>query len=189
MITWILLGLAPVAIIGFCLWQVVAANNRVVALDARCKTAFADIDVQLKRRADLIPGLVECVRGFAGHEAKILEEVVDARKASLTATPEGRQQAEAAVGRKVTTVFTLAEKYPELAASSHFRELRQELGATADRIAAARRFLNLAVEEYNATLGQFPANLVGARRRLSERRPYDLGVERMIVDEPVAVSF
>jgi LemA protein len=177
------------ALVALALWVVIATLNRLASLDARCKTAFAGIDVYLKRRSDLIPGLVECVRGFAAHEASILGEVTEARKASVQTAPEARQTLEAALGREVGTILSLAEKYPDLAASPHFRELRQELVATEERIAAARRFFNLAVEEYNATLARFPGNLVAARRRLAERRPFDLGIERMVLDEPAAIRF
>jgi LemA protein len=189
MSTMLLVSLALTALVGLVAWIMIATGNRLAALDARCKTAYADIDVHLKRRADLIPGLVECVRGFAAHEAGILGEVVEARKVSLQTVPEAREQVEAALGRKVGSVLSLAEKYPDLAASMHFRELRQELVATEERLSASRRFFNLAVGEFNATLGQFPASLVAARRRFAERRPFDLGVERMMLDEPAAIRF
>lgn len=181
--------LVLIAAFGAALWLLVSAGNRLVALDARCKTAFAGIDVHLKRRADLIPGLIECVKGFAEHETAILGEVTEARKSSLQSSPEARQQAETLLGRKVGVVISLAEKYPELAASPHFRELRAELVNTEERIAAARSFFNLAVEEYNVTLAQFPGHLVGARRNLAERKPFDLGVERVVMDEAVAIRF
>jgi LemA protein len=181
--------LALAALGGLAAWMFLSATSRLAALDARCKTAYADIDAQLKRRADLIPGLVECVRGFATHEATILGEVIEARTASLQTAPGAAQEAAAALGRKVGVVFSLAEKYPDLAASPHFRELRQQLVLTEERITAARRFFNLAVEEYNATLARFPVSLVAARRRLSQRRPYDLGIERIMLDEPVAIRF
>ncbi len=170
-------------------WIAVTTSNRLISLDARCKTAHADIDVHLKRRADLIPGLVECVRGFAAHEAGILADVTQARKVSLQMAPDARDQTEAALGRTVGTVLSLAEKYPDMAASPHFRELRHELVQTEERITASRRFFNLAVEEYNATLARFPGSLVAGRRRLAERRPFDLGVERMVLDEPAAIRF
>ena len=185
----VIILLAVAAVPAVAAWIMVTTGNRLVSLDARCKTAHADIDVHLKRRADLIPGLVECVRGFAAHEAGILGDVTEARKVSLQMAPEAREQTEAALGRKVGSVLSLAEKYPDMAASPHFRELRQELVATEERITASRRFFNLAVEEYNATLARFPGSLVAARRRLAERRPFDLGVERMVLDEPAAIRF
>jgi LemA protein len=187
LIVWVLAAL--IVLIAIPIWVVVVAGNRLVSLDARCKTAYADIDVHLKRRHDLIPGLVECVRGFAAHETAILNAVVEARQASLHTVPEARQQVEAAFGREVGTVLSLAEKYPDLAASAHFRDLRQQLVTTEERIAASRRFFNLAVEEYNATMARFPGSLIAARRRLAERRPFDLGIERMMLDEPAAIRF
>jgi len=187
--TIVLILLALIVFVALAAWAVIGASNRLASLDARCKTAFADIDVHLKRRHDLIPGLVECVRGFATHEANILGEVVEARKASLQTASEDREAIEAALGREVGTVLSLGEKYPDLAASAHFRDLRFQLIATEERIAASRRFFNLAVGEYNATLARFPANLVAARRRFAERRPFDLGIERLVLDEPVAIRF
>ncbi len=178
-----------VAAIGAALSLLLSSSNRLLALDGRCKTAFADIDVHLKRRADLIPGLVECVKGFAAHETTILLEVTEARKSSLQSASEARRQAETVLGDKVGAVFSLAEKYPDLAASPHFRDLRAQLVDTEERIAAARRFFNLAVEEYNTTLAQFPGSLVAARKNLGERKPFDLGVERVLMDEAVAVRF
>jgi LemA protein len=185
----LLIILSFIALLALAAWVVIATGNRLASLDARCKTAYADIDVHMKRRHDLIPGLAECVRGFAAHEAGILGEVAEARKASVQTMPEAREAAEEALGRKVGMVLSLGEKYPELAASPHFRELRMELIATGERIAASRRFFNLAVGEYNATRARFPGSLVAARRRLAERRPFDLGIERLVLDEPVAIRF
>jgi LemA protein len=185
----LLIGLFFVGVAALAGWVFITTGNRLASLAARCETAFADIDVHLKRRYDLIPGLTECVRGFAAHEAHILGEVVEARKASLATAPEARQQVEATLGRRVGAVLSIAEKYPDLAASPHFRELRQELVATEERITAARRFYNLAIGEYNATLARFPGSLVAASRRLAERRPYDLGSERIVLDEPAAIHF
>ncbi len=189
MYTVLLFLLVPMALVAVAARVIIATGNRLAALDARCKTAFADIDVHLKRRHDLIPGLAECVRGFAEHEADIIHDVTEARKVSLQTAPEAREQVEAALGRKVGSVLSLAEKYPDIAASAHFRELRQQLVATEERITASRRFFNLAVGEYNATLAQFPTNIVAGRRRWTERRPFDLGIERMVLDEPAAFRF
>jgi len=169
------------------LWMI---YNRLVALDERCKTAFADIDVLIKHRHSLIPGLVETVRGFAGHESSVLIEVTRARAAALQAArPEMRLEAEAQVGQSITSLFALVEKYPDLQASPHFRDLRVALTDTENRITASRRFYNLAVNELNASLRQFPGNLVAGISHIGRRQVFDLGVERILLDDPVAIRF
>ena len=169
---------------------VLLTYNRLMALDQRCDTAFADVDVQLKHRHNLIPGLVETVRGFAGHERGVLEEVTRARAGALQASgPDMRLNAEAQLGQSINTVLSVVEKYPDLQASGHFRELRMELTDAENRITAARRYYNLAVDEYNATLRQFPGNAIGPTVRLSRRKSFDIGIERVLLDEPVAIRF
>jgi LemA protein len=164
--------------------------NRIMALDGRCETAFADIDVHLKHRHNLIPGLVETVRGFAKHESKAIERVSSARAAALkAASPEMRLEAEQQLGQSINAVLNIAESYPDLKASSHFRELSLQLADAENRVTASRRFYNLAVEEYNIAIRQFPGSRIAHYRRLSARRPYDLGIERVILDEPVAIRF
>lgn len=176
-----------VASAGLVAWL---THNRLMALDERCNTAFADIDVQLKHRHSLIPGLVETVRAFAGHERELLTEVTRARANALRASgPEMRLEAETQVGQSLTSLLSVVERYPDIAASSHFRELRQELSDAENRITAARRFFNLAVDEFNATLRQFPGNRIGDAVRLSRRQPFDLGIERVLLDEPMAIRF
>lgn len=164
--------------------------NRLMALDERCNTAFADVDVQLKHRHNLIPGLVETVRGFVGHEAAVLTEVTKARASALRATgPDMRLEAETQVGQSINSLLSVVESYPELKASAHFRDLRMELSDAENRITGARRYYNLAVDEFNATLRQFPGNVIGGARRLGRRKAFDLGVERVLIDEPVAIRF
>jgi len=164
--------------------------NRLVALDERCNTAFADVDVHLKHRHSLIPGLVETVRGLVGHEFAVLTEVTKARAGALRAAgPEMRLEAETQVGQSISSLLSVVERYPELQASAHFRDLRKELADAENRITASRRFYNLAVDEFNATLRQFPGNAIGAAVRLGRRKPFDLGVERVLIDEPVAIRF
>lgn len=176
-----------VALVGAVAWS---SHNRLVALDERCNTAFADVDVHLKHRHSLIPGLVETVRGFVGHEFAVLTEVTKARASALKAAgPEMRLEAETQVGQSISSVLTVVERYPDLQASAHFRDLRRDLTDAENRITASRRFYNLAVDEFNATLRQFPGNLIGAAGRLGRRKPFDLGVERVLIDEPVTVRF
>lgn len=167
-----------------------SSYNRLMALDERCNTAFADVDVQLKHRHSLIPGLVETVRGFVGHEFAVLTEVTKARAGALRAAgPEMRLEAETQVGQSISSLLSVVERYPELQASGHFRELRKELADAENRITASRRFHNLAVDEFNATLRQFPGNVIGGAVRLGRRKQFDLGVERILIDEPVAIRF
>ena len=123
----------------------IASNNRLAALDARCNTALADIDAQLKQRADLIPGLIECVRGFAAREVEILGDVAEARKAAVAMAGDARLDVEAALGRKVG--------------------------------------------EYRARLGQQPGVLMARLAHCRARRPYDLGVDRVALDDAVAFRF
>ncbi len=182
--------LGVMAALAFAAYLLIAINNRLMALDARCDTAFADIDAHLKHRQTLIPGLVETVRGFAGHEREILNSVTTARSAALSAAaPEKKLDSENLLSKTIVSLMEVAERYPEIKASKHFRELRAELVATENRITAARRFYNLAIEEYNATLRQFPGNLIGGFRNLVTRRPFDLGIERGLIDDAVQFRF
>lgn len=181
------LGIGGIGLAVLLAW---GSYNRLMALDERCNRAFADIDVQLKHRHNLIPGLIETVRGFAGHEMTILTEIATARANALQASgPEMRLKAETQVGQSLNSLLSIVERYPDIQASSHFRELRVELADAENRITAARRFFNLAVDEFNATLRQFPGNLVGGAVRLYRRNPFDLGIERVLLDEPVTVKF
>ncbi|WP_375462769.1 LemA family protein [uncultured Methylobacterium sp.] len=183
-----LIALAALALAP--LYLALATRNRLVALDARCGTAFADIDVHLKHRQNLIPGLVETVRGFAGHEHDILLGITRARTEALAATaPDMRLRAEKNLTQNINALIGMAERYPELKASAHFTALREELVAAENRITAARRFYNLAVGEYGATLRQFPGSLVARFWKMGARMPFDLGIERVLIDEPVAIKF
>lgn len=191
MMTSLLIILAIVAVIVAApLVMAWKSYNRLMALDARCDTAYSDIDVHLKHRHNLIPGLVETVRAYATHERDLLLGITQARAEALAATtPDMKLKAEKNLTQNITSLLAMADRFPDLKASAHFRELRQDLADCENRITASRRFHNLAVEEYNVSLRQFPGSIVGAYRRLSTRRPFDLGIERMIFDEPVAVKF
>jgi len=183
-------GLVLLAAVALPILIYLSSYNRLVALDARCETAFADIDAHLKHRQNLIPGLVETVRGFAVHENEILLGVVRARADALAAaTPELRLEAEKNITQQINALIGMAERYPDLKASSHFAELRAELVGAENRITASRRFYNLAVGEYDATLRQFPGALVARMMRMARRLPFDLGFERVLIDEPMAFKF
>jgi LemA protein len=165
-------------------------HNRLVALDQRCETAFGDIDVHLKHRHNLIPPLVETVRGFSKHESDILQGVIAARAQALkAASPEMRLSAEQSLTQNINAVIGMAEHYPELKASTHFSDLRRELIDVENRVTASRRFYNLAVEEYGITLRQFPGSTIGRMFRMNLRTRFDLGIERVLTDEPLAIKF
>jgi len=183
-------ALVAILLIAIPAWVGFATHNRLVALDQRCETAFADIDVHLKHRQNLIPSLVETVRGFASHEKDILLGVTEARADALrAATPEMRLTAEKKLTQNINALIGMAERYPDLKASAHFSELRRELVDSENRITASRRFYNLAVGEYGATLRQFPGSHIARLSRMNDRMPFDLGIERVLIDEPVAIKF
>ena len=180
----LVLLIAVPAFIGF------RTHNRLIALDQRCDTAFADIDAHLKHRHNLIPPLVETVRGFVKHESDILLGITEARAAALqAATPEMQLNAEKNLSQNIISLLGMAERYPELKASQHFIELRRELVDAENRITASRRFYNLAVEEYATTLRQFPGSTIGRLSKMNLRMPFDLGIERVLIDEPLALKF
>jgi LemA protein len=134
------------------------AYNRLVSLSQAWKQAFADIDVQLRQRHDLIPNLVETVKGYAAHERGVFENVTEARANAMRATTVAEKgAAESALSGALGHLFAVAENYPQLKANENFRQLQDELTDIENKIAAARRFLNNAVAEYNAAIQQFPA--------------------------------
>lgn len=181
---WVVIG----AVAALAVWLVFAYNG-LVALRARVAQAFADVDVQLRQRRDLIPNLVETVKGYAGHERGTLEAVVRARDAAAAARGPGAQ-AEAALQGALGRLIALGEAYPDLKASASFQGLQGELSDVEDRLAAARRFFNNAVAEYNAAIGALPAVLFAGRLGFRPQAGFDLGqAERKALDAPPSVSF
>ena len=166
-------------------------NNRLAALDSRCTTAAADVDAQLKHRHNLIPGLVETVRGYVGHENEVLIAVAQANAEALRAANlNTRLDAEMQLGNSINTLLQAAQKYPELRASGHFQDLQRQLIDVENRVTAARRFFNLAIEEYNNQLGHFPSNIIARLQKRSARAAYSLGQEqRTEIDAPLAFKF
>ncbi|MDX1657410.1 MAG: LemA family protein [Nitriliruptorales bacterium] len=164
---WILGGIAIAGIA----WLIVV-YNRLVARRNRVEEAWAGIDVQLQRRADLVPNLVETVKGYAGHERRTLEDVTEARTRLVQAdNPEDAEQADAALDAALGRLFALAEDYPELRASENFLALQRELAEIEEELSFARRYYNSVVENHNTGIEQFPTLLV-ARPFGFERRPY-----------------
>ena len=169
----------------------VLAYNSLVSLRQRCKQAFADIDVQMKQRHDLIPNLVETVKGYAAHEKGTLDEVVKARAAAISA-PQGspqQAQAEQALSGALGRLIAISEAYPDLKANQNFLELQQQLADIEGKIAAARRFYNGAVSEYNAGIQAFPAVLFARSFGFSPETFFDLGEERSQVAQAPSVKF
>ncbi len=176
-------------IVVLALW-VIAIYNGLVSMRQRVNQAFADIDVQLRQRHDLIPNLVETVKGYAAHERGTLDEVVKARNAAVAAqgTPQ-QAAAENALSGALRQLFALAEAYPDLKASANFQQLQAELSDIENKIAAARRFFNNAVQEYNTGMQKFPAALFAAALGFAPKEFFDLGDERKTVGEAPQVKF
>ncbi len=181
-----ILLLALAAIVFF----VIVLFNRLVALRQTTKNAFADIDVQLKLRYDLIPNLVETVKGYATHEKGVFEKVTEARATAMRATSvQEKGQAEAALSGALMNLLAVAENYPQLKANENFKQLQTELSDIENKIAAARRFFNNAVAEYNTAIQQFPAVLFAASFGFKEADMFTLGDDRAAVDKAPKVAF
>jgi LemA protein len=182
---WIILGIV-VVIALFAL----SAYNRLVALSQRVGQAFADIDVQLKQRHDLIPNLVETVKGYAAHERGTLDEVVKARNAAMSAQgPSQVAAAENQLSGALGRLIALSEAYPDLKANANFQQLQAELADIENKIAASRRFFNNAVQEYNTGIQQMPAALFAGAFGFGRKDFFDLGESRAQVEQAPAVKF
>ena len=170
---------------------VVIAYNRLVALRQAYKNAFADIDVQLKQRHDLVPNLVETVKGYAAHESGVFQKVTEARAAAMRAgSVQERGAAEGALTGALTQLLAVAENYPQLKANENFRQLQSELEDLENKIAAARRFFNNAVAEYNTSIQQFPAVLFAGLFGFGPADMFALGAEeKAAASQPPKVSF
>ncbi|MEM9842762.1 MAG: LemA family protein, partial [Pseudomonadota bacterium] len=150
----------------------------------------ADIDVQLKQRQNLIPNLVETVKGYAAHERETLDEVIKARQSAVDASTPGEMgAAEGMLGQALGRLFALAEAYPDLKANENFKDLQDELAVIEDKIAAARRFYNSAVQDYNTAREQFPGSLVAGSFSFEAREFFDLGENRVSMSTPPDVKF
>ena len=169
---------------------VYCATNPMPTKRQRCNQAFADIDVQLKQRQNLIPNLVETVKGYAAHEKETLDAVIQARQGAVSAnTPGEMGAAEGVLGQALGRLFALAEAYPDLKANQNFLDLQDELAVIEDKIAAARRFYNSAVQDYNTAREQFPGSLVAGSFNFEPREFFDLGEDRASMSTPPEVKF
>ncbi|MDP2356130.1 MAG: LemA family protein [Beijerinckiaceae bacterium] len=183
---WILIGL--LVLVGAWL---ITSYNTLVSLRQRTNQAFADIDVQLKQRHDLIPNIVETVKGYATHERSTLDAVIAARNSAMAAGGGTAQQAaaEGALSGALGKLFALAEAYPDLKANTTFLQLQTELSDVENKLSAARRFFNNAVSEYNAAIQSFPAMLYAASMGFQQREFFDLGESRPQLDVAPQVKF
>lgn len=185
-IIYVLIGLIVILVI----W-VILAYNGFVRLVNRTKEAWADIDVQLKRRYDLIPQLVNTVQGYAEHEKGVLEEVTNARAQALNSEQagdvKGMEQSENMLSGALKSLFAVAENYPDLKANENFLELQRELSDTENKIQAARRFYNGNVRDLNTKIESFPYNVIAGMFSFEKRDYFELEEEE--AKEPVEVSF
>jgi LemA protein len=166
---------------------VIASYNGLVSLRNRIENAWAQIDVQLKRRYDLIPNLVETVKGYASHERETLDAVITARNAGISASgPAEQAQAENAITGALRQLFALSEAYPDLKANQNFSQLQEELTGTEGRIAYARQFYNDTVYRYNTKIQSFPSNILANVFSFSEREYFQADDESR---GPTQVSF
>jgi LemA protein len=183
---WIVLGAIALLVV----W-VIMIYNGLVAMRQRANQAFADIDVQLKQRHDLIPNLVETVKGYASHEKSTLDAVVQARNAAVAASgPAAQAQAENMLSGALRQLFALSEAYPDLKASANFQQLQRDLSDVENKLAAARRFFNNSVSEFNAATESFPAVLFAAGMGFMKREFFDVGDDqRKSLDTAPQVKF
>jgi LemA protein len=166
----------------------VMAYNGLVSLDKRADEGFSDIDTQLKRRHDLIPNLVETVKGYAAHERGTFEAVVQARQQAVQAQgPDAQAAAENVLTQSLGKLFALAENYPDLKASTNFLALQNELTDTEDKIQASRRFYNMQVRNLNTKVKQVPTNFIALRTGIDEREFFE--IENPADRETPSVSF
>jgi len=180
---WVIIGL-----VGLFILYVIFTYNRLVVLRTRIDNAWSQIEVQMRRRFDLIPNLVETVKGYAAHERETLENVTQARAAMAQAkTVPEQAQAQNMITSALKSLFAVAEQYPNLKANENFMMLQEELAGTENKIAYARQFYNDTVQMYNALIQMFPARIVAAMGNFTSREYFEAG--EAAARAPVRVSF
>lgn len=179
---WIILGLVGLVVLWF-----IFTYNRLVVLRTRIENAWSQIEVQMRRRFDLIPNLVETVKGYAAHERETLEKVTEARAAMAQAkTVQEQAQAQNMISAALKTLFAVAEQYPNLKANENFMMLQEELAGTENKIAYARQFYNDTVQSYNAMIQMFPASIVAGMGGFRARDFFEI---EEAAAAPVTVTF
>lgn len=182
MITWIVLGVAVVAVGITALYY-----NRFISLENRIDNSLAQIDVQLKKRADLVPNLMEAVKGYVKHERSVIKEVTDARKALLGAKDiQAKAKAGADLQNALKSIFALAENYPQLRANENFLHLQQELSAIEDKVAYARQYYNDSIQSFNNSVETFPGVMFAKLFNKVEKKMLTITAEERTVPK---VSF
>jgi LemA protein len=189
-----MIGIILLIVVVVLVVMLIGIYNRLVALRQNCNQAFADIDVQLKQRHDLIPNLVETVKGYAAHEKGTLDAVIQARNSAVNAEKTGDAkamgQAEGVLGAALGRLIALSEAYPDLKANTNFQQLQAELTDIENKLAAARRFFNNAVGEYNTSREQFPAAMFASMFGFGPRTFFDVGEEnRATIEQAPQVKF
>lgn len=167
----LIIGIVVIAIAAF-VWM---TYNRFITLKTRIQEAWSQIDVQLKRRTDLIPNLLETVKGYAKHEKDLFENVTKARSALMTAhSPKESAQANNMMTEALGKLFAVAENYPQLKANENFMQLQKELSDTEDKVAYSRQYYNSSITDYNMMVQQFPSNLVARMFSFSEQEFFNI---------------
>ena len=184
---WIVIGIVAVVVV----LAIIGIYNGLVKAKIRVDEAWSDITVQLKRRGDLIPNLVNAVKGYAKHEKSVFEKVTEARSAIMGANgPAETAKAEGGFQAALKSLFAVAEAYPDLKANENFKHLQEELVDTEDKIQASRRFYNGSVRDLNTKIQVFPTNIFAGMLGFTKREFYEVdGAEKAKIEKPTEVSF
>jgi LemA protein len=186
-----IITIVVIVLVLLVLW-LIGGYNRLVRLVNQAKEAWADIEVQLKRRYDLIPNLVNTVKGYATHESTAFEKVTAARTAAITASSAGNRDAQAKAEGELSgtlkSLFAIAEAYPDLKANTNFLELQRELSDTENKIQASRRFYNGTVRDLNISIQSFPSNLIASTFNFAPMQLFDIA-DNDAAQNPVEVKF
>ncbi len=182
--------LIVIGVLVLLVFWVMGLYNRMVRLRNNRQNAFADIDVQLKQRHDLVPQLVEVVKGYASHEKELLIRITEARTAAMGATTiDDKIVAESRLSGALQGLKIQVEAYPDLKANQNFLQLQEELSDIENKLAAARRFFNAATTEYNSSIETFPANMMAGTFGFKRETLFDLGTERGEALKPPTIKF
>jgi len=188
----VIAGLALAVILGIAIMTVVAViviYNKLVRLRTTVKSSWSDIDVNLKKRYDLVPNLVETVKGYAGHEKSVFENVALARSAAMKATsPADKAKSENFFTETLKSLFAVVEAYPQLKANENFMQLQQQLKELEDNIEYARRYYNAVVRDYNIMTETFPSNIIAGQFKFEQSEFFELE-EAAVERKPTKVSF